>query len=309
VTAAPTRERPRAPVDPRIEDRRAHVAREVGRRRRRALVVVFVALAIPTGAYLAVRSPLLDVDHIDARSTRHVTAAEITAALGVRAKEPLAFVRPGTVARRLEEKIPWVARARVERRWPGTLRVRVTDRRAVAAVRGDNGAWALVSADGRVLERRVSAPAGLFQVTGARAVGGPGTRIAPAAAARVALDLPPALRLRAIGLELGRTGAVLRLAPGAGPEIRLGSLADLAAKAVAALAVIDRLPPEELAALTYLDVRAPSAPAGGSTPVDAATAADPAGPGPTASGPTAPGPTAPGPTGIPGLDAPVTPPR
>ena len=91
-----------------------------------------------------------------------------------------------------------------------------------------------------------------------RAVPRAGRDIAPNAAARVLEKLPPALGLRTTRIAVD--GDAVTLGVQDGPEVRLGSPRDVAAKARAALAVLASTagaPPR------YIDVRVPAAPVAG----------------------------------------------
>src|SRR5579875_2828276 len=63
---------------------------------------------------------------------RHTTdPATILRALGVRRGTPILAVDPGRAATRLEA-LPWIHSARIERLWPGTILVRLVERRPLA---------------------------------------------------------------------------------------------------------------------------------------------------------------------------------
>src|SRR5437879_3611381 len=105
-------------IDPRIRERRIEVIREAGRRRLRITLIVASTIVVLGLAYLAVRSPLLDVDHVRVNGARSESAADILAAARVHLGAPLLFVDTGAVARRVEG-LPWVEHASVHRDLPG----------------------------------------------------------------------------------------------------------------------------------------------------------------------------------------------
>ncbi|MFD0527994.1 cell division protein FtsQ/DivIB [Kitasatospora arboriphila] len=70
---------------------------------------------------------------------------EVASALGGLRQGPLARVDLDEARKRVEA-LPRVAKAEVWRGWPHTLRVKVTERRAVASVRTDDGKFAQVDA-------------------------------------------------------------------------------------------------------------------------------------------------------------------
>ena len=67
------------------------------------------------------------------------------------------------------EALPWVAPRDVEREWPGTVTITVTERAPLAWVDTAAG-LALVDRSGRVLERLTDAPTGVPQIAGAKFV-------------------------------------------------------------------------------------------------------------------------------------------
>jgi cell division protein FtsQ len=113
--------------------------------------VVLVSLLLPAAFLLlpyADGSPAFRELQVDGRFER-VGADEVRAALASSLKQDFWNVDLAQ-ARAAIETLPWVARARVERQWPGTLRVRIWERTAFAR-------WS----DGRAIdtEARLFAPA------------------------------------------------------------------------------------------------------------------------------------------------------
>ncbi len=154
------------------------------------------------------------------------------------------------MARRIE-RIPWVSKASVARDLPGTLRITITEYTPVAYVRV-TGAVMLVAANGHVIARAAGAPAGTVEIRGVRRAPAPGDTLAPADAANVVPNLPPAFAQQVEAVDVGGTG--LTLAMRGGGEIRLGNSSDLGAKAASAQAVLVQLAGTPYA---YIDVSTP----------------------------------------------------
>lgn len=239
-------------VDPRLRARRVAVQRELGRRRLRVLLGVFAVPALVGAGYLLVDSALLDVDHVQVVGASHSGAARVMSVAGIERGEPLVRVDASAVARRVEE-LPWVDDARVVRRWPGTVRIEVSEYEPTAFVRR-SGSVALLGDDGRVLGDVASPPAGVLEIVGVRRLPEVGEMLSPPDVAGLTATLPVALADRLSSVDVAH-GVTLRVADG--PEIRLGDLDDLRAKAAAALAVLERLGEEPA---EYVDVSVPSAP-------------------------------------------------
>lgn len=255
-------------VDPRLKERRKAVERERERHRARVVLAILAVPAAAASVLLLLRSAAFDVDAVKVDGARHVDAEEVRDAAGVALGTALAFVDTDAAADRVEE-LPWVDEARISRRWPGTVRVEVTEHVPAAFVRRTDGAVMLVAADGAVLGRAEEAPEGAVEIVGVRRLPEPGSMLAPAGAAGVVSELPDALAARVIGVDLADSGVSLRLL--FGPEIRMGSLDDVEAKGAAALAVMDRIGDEPVA---YIDVSVPSAPVAGTAGGDAVPGLD-----------------------------------
>lgn len=252
---------PRPPrIDPRVRARRAAVKRDQGRRRLRVLILVLVVLVVALGGWVAVHSPLLSVRHFEVSGASLTGADDVRAASGISTGEPIVLVDLTAAVNRIEA-LPWVKTATVKRDLPSTLNITVTERMAAGWFRAGAGVF-LVDSTGRVLQQ-VEEPPLLPEIVGLESAAPPGDTVTPAAAARVAIAMPPALvtRLAAVHLELvggAEPSATLELTDG--PEVRLGTLDDLAAKGASALAVLGVIQ-EPLP--TYVDVRVPSAPVTG----------------------------------------------
>ena len=239
-------------IDPRIRERRIEVIREAGRRRLRITIVVASTIIVVGLAYLAVRSPLLDVDHIRVGGARRESASAIRAAARVNLGDPLLFVDQGAVARRVE-RLPWVEHARVHRDMPGTLTITVTEYVPTSYVRASDGRVALVASTGRVIALGRRVPAAAVEIRGVRVVPPVGSLLSPPESADVMRQLPARLRARVGAIDVGVDALELR----GGGQVRLGTLDHLRAKGVAALAVLDY---RGATPFTYIDVSVWQAP-------------------------------------------------
>jgi cell division protein FtsQ len=248
-------------VDPRVAKRRQEVARAAGRRRLRILLIVVAFVAFVLGVVGLVFSPALDVDRVEVEGAGHTSVAAVLQTTGLDSQgHAMVSVDRFALAHRVE-RLPWVDRAVVTRRWPNVVRVRIVERTPLGAI-GVPGGVALVDGSGRVLATASAPPGNTFPVLIAPGdiVPGPG-RLVPSAV-RSALTV-----LRALSQDLGgKVEAVRRLA-GAKPTyelavrggvtIRLGEAERITDKLTAAEAVLVA----EHAPGTVIDVRVPRSPA------------------------------------------------
>ena len=131
---------------------------------RRGFTVLGVLVAAVLGAlsWLVFLSSVLDVRSVSVQGTRddRLTADQVRAALGDLGDGPLARVDLADVERRVEA-IPRVAGAEVWRGWPHTLRVKVVQRKPVAAVKGEDGQFPQVDAGGVSFATEPAPPEGV----------------------------------------------------------------------------------------------------------------------------------------------------
>ncbi|MEV4555938.1 FtsQ-type POTRA domain-containing protein [Kitasatospora sp. NPDC049285] len=128
-------------------------------------VLVLVALgALVVGAlgWTVFFSSALDVRRVAVQGldSGQLSQDQVRDALGGTAAGPLARVDLDA-ARAEVAKVPRVARAEVWRGWPHTLRIKVVERRPVAAIRGDDGRFTQVDAQGVEFANEPQPPPGV----------------------------------------------------------------------------------------------------------------------------------------------------
>ncbi|GBD84683.1 cell division protein DivIB [bacterium BMS3Abin02] len=242
-------------IEPRLEHRRRQV-RETAARGRLKTVLWTVALVsvFGIGAWI-VQSPWLAVQQIGLYGVEHSDAAAIVEKAGVRVDVPMLRVRPRTVEELLEQD-PWISRAKVSRTFPHTVEIQIRERTAAAGLQWGTR-WLLIAADGMLL--------------------GPADRVPDDAALLLLGDVDPGAPGKIVGQGLVggavefvaalpapmRSGTVVDLRDGelwsrtAAVYVRLGSPADMAAKAAALEAVLADGVPEG----SVINLIAPSRPA------------------------------------------------
>ena len=239
-----------------MRDRWIAARRAEGRRRLRVLLVIVGALALVAAAWAITLSPVLAVDHVVVKGAGQVTPTEIERAGAMHLGDPLVWLDTDRAVAGIEA-LPYVRHARVERQWPHTVRIVVTERQGVAWAQRQHHPY-LVDGSGRVLAALAAAPVGLPQLMGAGPIPRPGGVIAEVAAARAAATLPKlaALGTRSVTVRHGLFTMQLL----AGPEVRLGNGRQMQAKVRAAIAVLNAVaeaPP------SYVDVSVPTNPVAG----------------------------------------------
>lgn len=157
----------------------------------------------------------------------HTPRADIVEAIGVTLGEKMTRIDPEAIRRRLEA-VSWVPRAQVQRRFPATLHLRISERAPMALwQRGDR--LTLVGRDGApIADRHLDRFAGLMLIAGADA-----PRAAPRLFALLATLPELDARVRAAVRVGGRrwnvhfdNGAELRL-PEKAPDAAWSRLAEL----------------------------------------------------------------------------------
>jgi cell division protein FtsQ len=217
------------------------------------------AAAVAGLAWVAFFSSALDVRVIQVAGAPHVDARAVEDVAGVRGDNLLTLSTSQVVER--IETLPWVKSARVERRLPSTLRVRIEERHPAMVLAVGAARWTLDS-HGRVLEPGVAADG--LPVLGGLEVGD----IAPGGSldtpeARDALKtwraLPAGLKGRVVAI-FAPTPERLTLSMVAGTLVRYGAAEALEAKNEVLRSLLADLAAEGRAA-SYIDVRVPTNPA------------------------------------------------
>lgn len=247
----------RVRTDPRISRRRQAIARS---RRRRLFGWLAVAVATAAAIWGAFWSPLLSVREIDVVGGRNVDAADVAAAASLGADDNLLLVSPADVASKVES-LPWVREARVDRKLPGTVRVRIEERKPAVVLSAEGRQWTLdrmghVLAEGSAAKNLPAlaglTPAGI--VEGSR-VAQPEVRDALAAWR----SLSPRIRQR-VAAVLAPTPERITFSLTDGTQVRFGAARSLRAKNEVLRALLAQLRADGGAA-AYIDVRVPTNPA------------------------------------------------
>ncbi|HUC38026.1 MAG TPA: FtsQ-type POTRA domain-containing protein [Acidimicrobiales bacterium] len=246
----------RPAMDPRMRHRRAAIARRRGRRRLWVILAVLVVLLGGSGAFLMLHSGLFSARHVTVTGAQHTSAATVEEVAGVARHPPLVDVDPGLASSRLE-RLPWISVAVVDRVWPDSVRIHVTERVPVATLPSSSGSVALVDGTGRVLADVPSAPGGTVPLSVGEPARSPGSVLGLVArnALSVIVDLPAQLRAQVRGVAAGGpSGVVLDLAGGEqavlGPRDQLPAKFEaleslIAANALAGPEVVDLTVPNE----------------------------------------------------------------
>ncbi len=226
-------------------------------RRGVAVLLVLAALLAGGALYLLYGSPWLRVRQVRVTGTRVLTGRRVAAEAGVSVGEPMARVDAGSVAARLRAALPRIAAVRVERAWPHTVTLRVTERVPKALLEKD-GKFVEVDAEGVRYATDATAPAGVprVQLTGSRPGKGYfGTAVLLHSAVQVAADLPESVHRQTKVIRVASfDGITLELA--GGRSVLWGSPEQGARKAVALTALLKAAPHA-----VHYDVSAPTAPA------------------------------------------------
>ena len=102
----------------------------------RVLIVAAVLLLVLGGAWVVAFSSLLAADDVEVTGTDQLTKTEVEAAADVPLGRPLARIDLDAIEQRVRT-LPLVESVEASRSWPGTVRLRVTERTAVAWIEID----------------------------------------------------------------------------------------------------------------------------------------------------------------------------
>jgi len=147
-------------LDPKIAERRKLVHEQYSKRRRNRLVAV-VALALVFAVAVGVLySPLFSAQTVVIKGAGRNYWNSIMQASGLNTHPPLIEINARSVDSRVES-LPYLAHATLQRKWPSTVVLTVTERVPVAIIRYASGQWATVSSTGRIIALQSLAPQNL----------------------------------------------------------------------------------------------------------------------------------------------------
>lgn len=252
----------RVRTDPRISRRRRAIVRS---RRRRMVVTASVLALMAAAIWVAFWSPLLDVRDVVVVGGKHVSSDDVAEAAGLNADDNLLLVSTSHVKEAVEQ-LPWVLEAKVDRKLPGTVRVKVVERLPRIALAVGEARWTL-DGRGNVLEAGL-AEEGMPVLAGATVDEvRPGARV-DEVEVRHALaawrSLAAKVRREVVAV-LAPTPERITFSLADGTQIRFGAAESLDAKNKVLVALLAQMRAEGRSAV-YIDVRVPTSPALSSAP-------------------------------------------
>lgn len=255
--ASTVRGLPRVKTDPRFSRRRRAVEREQKRRLLLRLSAVGILIAVVWAAFF---SPLLRVNEVRVVGAERTSLDDVVAAAALGQDENLLLLSTSEVADRVSA-LPWVRSVDVDRILPGTVRIKLSERRAAMVLSLGAARWT-IDATGRVLGsgakgRRLPVLAGVQVATVE-----PGVRLRTTeaqAALAVWRGLPKSVRREVVGI-VAPTIERITLSLADETLVRYGAPEDMAAKNEVLEVVLKRVRAEGTEAV-YIDVRAPLHPA------------------------------------------------
>lgn len=243
-------------TDPRIAHRRVLVARELGRARRRVVILIVVLAVLAAGSIALVHSSVFGAHSIRISGSAHVSRARLLDTAGLDGSPPLVDLSPRLIAARIE-RLPWVRAAAVSISFPSTVSIRITSRVPVAVVSRGARSFAVLDPSGHVLEDVSSRPRSLPKVDLPGRLPAPGERVGPEGRILCALAaaMPERMVPRTEDLFFGADGPSLLLSGGL--EAVFGGAGEAHEKFVTLDTVLRRL---DLAGVVTVNLRVPSAP-------------------------------------------------
>lgn len=225
------------------------VARDRDRRRLRRVGAAAVVVLSVGAAFGATRSALLDVDHVRVEGVEADRSAAVVDAASVPRGSPMTDLDTGAVEARVAG-LAWVRDVDVERRWPGTVAIEVTEREAIAVDARGSG----IDVTGRAVGP-VAAGSDLPVVSGATVAEGEDLPSELGPVLEVLAEVPDSLEGEVAAGSLVGTDVELRLVDGI--RVRFGPSDRHRAKFIAVEALLDQA---GRSTIGVLDVRVPTSP-------------------------------------------------
>jgi cell division protein FtsQ len=251
-------------IDPRIRKRRADIQRSQGQRRLRLIVGAGAAGVLAVVVVILLHTGWFSAQAVTVTGAHpHTSDAAIVDASGLGRHPALIDVDPTATARRVEA-LPFIASARVSRRWPDGVAIEVTERVPVVQMAGPGSSWSLLDGNGRTLEVLSSQQPGLMVFT-VHTAGGSGIPPAPVGGSlppaagpglTVCRTLPPAFAAQVVSVTVAPDGSI-SMALNSGITVLVGTTTDLIAKYKDIAAILAH---GTLHATSTIDVTVPASP-------------------------------------------------
>lgn len=132
--------------------------------KRRLLIVLALLSMIAVTVFLA-ESLLLRVTEIKVTGDEIYAQEDILKLCGVREGDNLLLIPASDREQKLESQLPYISKAKITRKIPGTVIIEITASRGVCSIES-GGAWYVIAGDGKVLETCPGPKEGLMQVLG-----------------------------------------------------------------------------------------------------------------------------------------------
>jgi cell division protein FtsQ len=232
-------------VEPELRRQLEH-RRSLRRRLLSGAVAGIVLVVLAVLVWLLVASPVLAAKQVTVTGQRELTAEQVADAAAVPLGVPLIRQDLDAIAQRATT-LPQVASATVQRHWPSTVTVTVTERRPLLAILQPGG-YALVDAQGVAFETRPQVPAGVL-----RTDADPSNAPLLADLGVVAAAMPDGLRAKVDRLKATSSGDAT-LVMSSGTTVHWGGAEESPLKAQIVAALLAKKP-------RAIDVSAPHNPA------------------------------------------------
>ncbi|MEY2400707.1 MAG: cell division protein FtsQ [Ilumatobacteraceae bacterium] len=226
-------------MDPRVRARRIAVRRAKGRKRLIWVAIAAAILVVLVGAVAVLASSLFDVRTIDVQGAVYTDPEQLSSIVDELKGDAILLVDTRQIERQLES-IAWVESARVATQFPHRVFIDIRERKPIATFAGSDGKFRVVDRDGRVLDIVDGVPIDYMLITGANPDVDRGQFAGRpfASAAQLAIALPPEVRALTESIGVDATAGNLTLQLQNDLKVQLGPTADLSAKLVRLLSVV-----------------------------------------------------------------------
>lgn len=132
---------------------------------KRRLLIVLAVLGMLAGTIFLAESLLFRVTEVRVTGDPVYAEEDILKICGFKTGDNLLLIPASDRERRLESQLPYIAKANITRKIPGTVQIEITAAKGLCCIEAQ-GQWYTVAAGGKVLESGAGPREGLMQVLG-----------------------------------------------------------------------------------------------------------------------------------------------